>query len=91
MLNICVGKKFAAICLVGGTEGPKYGHSCDNSKFFTYSGSQCAAVRCASAPKISSFYTWGGPLADAILSLRQTPTILPLGAPGHTHPKKFVP
>jgi len=52
-----------------------------------FSGGQCALHLCSSNP----FILYKGPLADAVLSLGQTPTILSQGALGPPPPKKFSP
>jgi len=58
----------------------KFGCLCDNVKIFTFSGSHCAEVRCATGPESFVLYG-GGPLANAFLSLGQVPTLLPPGPP----------
>jgi len=57
---------------------------------FTSSGGRCAKVRCASSPETILFCTEGGPLADSVLSLGQSPTLMPPAALG-PHPKKVFP
>ena len=76
---------------VGVTGAPKVGLSCDIFKNFTSCGVHCAEVCCASGPETVLFYTRGGPLADGILSLGQTPTLLPLGPPGPPTAEKVFP
>ena len=76
---------------VGGTWGPKMALICDIFKNFTFCGGHCANVCCASGPETVLFCTGGGPLADGVLSLESTPTLLPPGAPGAPTPKKVFP
>ena len=76
---------------VGATGGPKVVLSCDIFKKFSSCGGPCAKIYKRSAPSVPSFCTGGCPLAEAVLSLGQTPDILPPGAPGRTHPKKCDP
>ena len=76
---------------VGATGASKVGLSCNIFKNFTSCGCHCAAVRCVSGPEIVLFYTQGGPLVDAVLSLGPTPKNLPPGAAGPPPPKKFYP
>ena len=76
---------------LGATGGPQVGLSCDISKNFTFSGGPCAKLYKRSAPRIPSFCTGGCPLGDDVLSLGQTPDILPPWAPGRTHPQKVDP
>ena len=76
---------------VGATGAPQVGLACDIFKTFTFCGSHCALVRCASGTETILFCTRGCPLAEDVLILGPTPKILPPGAPGPPTPKKVFP
>ena len=75
---------------MGGTWGPKVALICDSFKNFTFCGGHCANVRCDSGPETVLFCTGGGPLANGVLSLGQTPTLLPQGPRTFRHRLRAV-